>query len=121
MTYYIVLLCNWSERSNAIVRGIELTTTNPESYVSEANDYVYVQVPSTEVRNVDTIMNDLVQGIGEVAMPQKPSNTLSLSWPVFTAWKTNAGLAPSRKLNTWNDVAKPAWQRLAHAAGFGTL
>ncbi len=121
MTYYIVLLCNWPERTNAIVRGVELTTTIPTSYVTETNDYVYIMVPESKNAEIDTIMGRLVQGIGKVAMTQTPSGTGELSWAKLSTWMDTAGLSTSRKLEEWNDVVKVAWQRIGHTSIFGTL
>lgn len=126
MHYYIVFLCNWPERSNAIVRGVELTTTDPRSYVKETNDYVYLDLTahlnSTEVKafgtTVQEVMSNMTQRVGSLSINKQASTTTVVRMSdVLVA----TGAPLNRRLTSWNDVVKPAWQRLAHTSSLGTL
>ena len=126
MHYYIVFLCNWPERSNAIVRGVELTTTDPRSYVKETNDYVYLDLTahlnSAEVKvfgtTVQEVMSNMTQRVGSLSINKQASTTTVVRMSdVLVA----TGAPLNRRLTSWNDVVKPAWQRLAHTSSLGTL
>ena len=127
MHYYIVFLCNWPARSNAIVRSVELTTADPSSYVKETNDYVYLDLTahldSNESkakfgRTVQEVMTNMTQKIGSLSINKQASTTTVIRMAdVLLA----TGAPESRRLTSWNDVVKPAWQRLAHTSSLGTL
>lgn len=127
MQYYIVFLCNWPARSNAIVRSVELTTADPSSFVKTTNDYVYLDLTahlnSNENKSrfgttVQEVMTNMTQKVGYLSINKQASTTTVVTMAdVLIA----TGAPSSRRLTSWNDVSKPAWQRLAHVSGFGTL
>ena len=127
MHYYIVFLCNWPERSNAKVRSVELTTANPSSYVKTTNDYVYLDLTahleSSEPkgrfgRTVQEVMSNMTQKVGSLSINKTASTTTVVQ---MSDVLIETGAPATRRLSTWNDAVKPAWQRLAHTASLGTL
>ena len=127
MNYYIVFLCNWPDRSNAIVRSVELTTADPSSYVKETNDYVYLDLTahlnSSESkaifgRTVQEVMTVMTQKVGSLSVKKQASSTTVIR---MSDVEIASGAPANRRLTSWNDVVKPAWQRLAHTSSLGTL
>ena len=126
MNYYIVFFCNWPGESNAIVRSVELTTANPNSYVKETNDYVYLDLTAHLASNenkkfgttVQAVMSRLTQQVGALSINKQAKTTTVVKMADVLV---PVGASTSRRLETWNDSAKPAWIRAAHASSFGTL
>ena len=126
MNYYIVFFCNWTSRSNAIVRSVELTVVDPSSYVKQSNDYVYVDLTahlkSTERKpfgnTIDAVMSELTKRIGGLSINGVPSTYTQIS---MSTVRIESSTPSSRQLTDWNDVVKPALLRVAHTSSFGTL
>ena len=126
MNYYIVFLCNWPAESNAIVRSVELTTTDPSSYVTSTNDYVFLDLTkhlnSGEEKkfgnSVQSVMSKLTQQVGYLSVNKQAKSTTEVRMADVLI---RVGAPAYRKLTTWNDVVKPAWIRAAHTSLYGTL
>lgn len=126
MNYYIVFLCSWPGESNAIVRGVELTTANPNVYVKPTNEYVYLDLTahlnSSETKSFGTtvqeVMSKLTQRVGGLSINKQAISTTVVRMADVLV---KPGTPVSRRLTTWNDAVKPAWIRAAHASSFGAL
>lgn len=126
MNYYLVFLCNWVSETNAIVRSVELTTVPPVKYVNSTNPYVYLDLTDHLKHDVvrpygntlQEVMSTLVRDIGYISINKRADATLTIRMSDVNRATDFPG---TRRITSWNDVAKPAIQRLCHASSFGTL
>ena len=126
MHYYVIFFCNWTSQSNAVVKSVELTTANPLSFVTETNPYVFVDLTKHLSMigtkpfgtTVDEIMTNFVNKVGGLSINDVPISSTEIAMGKV---RISDRTPPTRKLTDWNDVAKPALQRLANTSSFGTL